>query len=234
MNVPALPNIKTAKLPAAYQAAKKQLAECARVDECKDWADKAAALASYAKQVNDESLLVMARRIKLRANDRMGELLKAIESQQGARTDRLRAAGDQKSEQWRPSDIQPTRAQVARDAGLSERQQKTAMRINAVPREEFEAAVESETPPSVTELAQRGIQPRPPENNKRAEPNEVFRLAIGGRLADMRELSQRGWEDTFISDINADVAHRAIVDIDAIQSWLTQLRTKLEKYCVQL
>lgn len=153
-----LPNIKTARLPAIYEAAKKQLAECARVDECKEWSDKAAALASYAKQVNDESLLTMARRIKLRAHDRMGELLKAIETA-GRRTDKPVEGARQRSANWSLSDVQPTRTQAAREAGLSEHQQKTAMRINAVPREEFEAAVESETPPTVTELAERGTTP---------------------------------------------------------------------------
>jgi len=32
------------------------LANCEAVGECKDWADKAAALASYARQVGDEEL----------------------------------------------------------------------------------------------------------------------------------------------------------------------------------
>jgi hypothetical protein len=219
-----LPNIKTAKLPAMYEAARKQLSECARVDECKDWSDKAAALASYAKQVNDESLLVMARRIKLRAHDRMGELLNAIDAAHGANQN-IREGAHPKVH---------TRTQVARDAGLSEHQQKTAMRIHAVPREEFEAAVESEVPPTVTELAQRGVQPRAPENDKRPDPNEAFRLAIGGHLADMRRLADRGWEDTFVAGISEPVARKAIGEIDEIQTWLKQLKEKLERYCVQL
>jgi hypothetical protein len=51
-----LPSIPNAKLPAAYTVAKRALAECGKVDECKDWADKAAALGSYAKQSGDKSL----------------------------------------------------------------------------------------------------------------------------------------------------------------------------------
>jgi hypothetical protein len=46
---------------------------------------------------------------------------------------------------------------LAREAGLSRKQQITAMRIGNVPKESFEAQVESDNPPSVTELArQRG------------------------------------------------------------------------------
>ena len=74
-----LPDIATAKLPAAYTVAKRALAECGKIDECKDWADKAAALASYAKQSKDESLFKAAARIQARAIRRCGELLKEIE-----------------------------------------------------------------------------------------------------------------------------------------------------------
>jgi hypothetical protein len=70
--------VAKASLPTNYQEAKTALAECVRVDECKSWADKAAALASYAKQADDERLLSYAKRIKVRAIDRMGELIEAV------------------------------------------------------------------------------------------------------------------------------------------------------------
>ena len=60
-NVPAeLPNIADARLPAAYETAKQALAECSRIDECQNWADRAAALASYARQARDDTLLNFA------------------------------------------------------------------------------------------------------------------------------------------------------------------------------
>ena len=82
----AMVNLHTsgARLPVAYEEAKSQLAKCATVDECKDWADKAAALASYAKQSQDESLENMAKRIRARAIKRCGELLREIEPGTGA------------------------------------------------------------------------------------------------------------------------------------------------------
>ena len=36
----------TAPLPKAYESAKTALAECTRIDECREWANKAQALAS--------------------------------------------------------------------------------------------------------------------------------------------------------------------------------------------
>ena len=56
-----------ARLPQTYESAKTALSECVALDECKSWADKAAALASYAKQANDDELMKMATRIRDRA-----------------------------------------------------------------------------------------------------------------------------------------------------------------------
>jgi hypothetical protein len=145
-----LPSIANAKLPAAYTVAKRALAECERIDECKDWADKAAALGSYAKQSKDESLFKMATRIQARAIRRCGELLKEIETMQVKRTDLEPGDGDG------PKSM--TRKSAAEKAGLSERQQKTAVRVANVPKEEFEAQIESDSPPTVTALAERGTQ----------------------------------------------------------------------------
>jgi hypothetical protein len=44
------------------QRAKAALAVCARIDECKDWADKAEAMASYARQSGDIELRKMTDR----------------------------------------------------------------------------------------------------------------------------------------------------------------------------
>ena len=73
-----LPSIAKAELPALYQQAQTALAQCERIDECKDWADKAQAMASYAKQSQDDDLFKHAPRIQLRAVRRYGELLKEI------------------------------------------------------------------------------------------------------------------------------------------------------------
>jgi hypothetical protein len=43
-----------------------------------------------------------------------------------------------------------TRAQAAAEAGLSKRQKETALRLASIAPEEFEAAVESDTPPTET------------------------------------------------------------------------------------
>ena len=75
------PAISEARLPAVYETAKLALAQCTRIDECQSWADKAEAMASYARQAKDDSLRKMADRIQARAIRRCGELLRQIQAE---------------------------------------------------------------------------------------------------------------------------------------------------------
>lgn len=142
-----LPSIHHAQLPAIYERAKEALIECERLDECKDWANKAAALASYAKQADDETLYNTAIRIRARAIRRCGELLKTYD---GKGNNQHSAVSD------------TTQREAAKDARLSKRQQVTAVRVANIPTTDFEEAIESDSPPTITEFAERGTKSRPP------------------------------------------------------------------------
>ena len=98
-----------------------------------------------------DTLRKMAERIQARAIRRCGELLKQVETGQGVRTDLLHDAADMKL----------TRTEAATQAGLSERQKVTALRVANVPTREFDALVESEKPPTVTKLAEQGKTAKP-------------------------------------------------------------------------
>lgn len=144
-------NVSGARLPAAYEAAKTALANCASIDECQEWANKAEALASYAKQADDDTLRKHADRIQARAVRRCGELLKTFNSP-GARTDQPDEGAHTRL----------TQKQAAIDAGLSDHQRVTAVRVANVPEPDFEAAIDGDTPPTVTKLADMGRVPRAP------------------------------------------------------------------------
>lgn len=167
MNIASLPAISTARLPATYEAARQALANCQDIDECQEWADKAAALASYAKQAEDETLMKMATRIKARATRRAGELLMQIEPDKGGRP----------SETGAGTHTSFTRADAARDAGMSKHQQVQATRIASVPAADFERQVESPKPPTLTQLAAQGIKPRPLVDHKGRDP-KAFNRAL--------------------------------------------------------
>lgn len=149
-------------MPERYEAAKRAVAECHRVDECKDWSDKAVALASYARQVRDHELVTLAQRINGRAVRRCGELLREADGRGEHR--KSKTTGDDSSSK------PPSRKDLAKSAGMSERQQATATQVARIPEEEFEEAIESESPPSVTKLAEMGKRKRKKRKRKREGP----------------------------------------------------------------
>lgn len=152
--LPANINIASARLPAAYEQAKAALIRCNNIDECVEWSDKAMALASYAKQAEDETLERTATRIRARAIRRCGELLKQVDGRGG---DRTKTDGTDSSARMSIS-----QRALAAQAGLSERQQVTAVRVANVSQETFERAVEGEEKVTVTKLASMGKQTRQP------------------------------------------------------------------------
>jgi hypothetical protein len=155
-----MPSIANARIPVAYQSARTAIARCARIDGCKDWADKAEALASYARQAGDTELRKMADRIKARAIRRCGELIKELAPKD--------TAGPPRKNNYDGTDT-ITRSGAAKAAGLSERQKNTALRVSNIPYDEFEEAVGSERPPTVTQLAELGKKPAPPPSTAHLE-----------------------------------------------------------------
>lgn len=211
--------VKDAPLPVKYEAAKQALAECSSVDECSTWAKKAAALASYARQADDRSLEDMAARIRARAIRRCGELLKEIPKAPPGRK-----LGDA------PPPIS-ARAQAAQDAGLSRDQTKDALRVARIPARDFEAAVESESPPTITELADRGTRKAAPVVDLNGVDPAVFNRSLHAS-AGIRDLS--GSLTRFkAADIAAGVLPRQRPDlIDALERlipWLGTLLAELEE-----
>jgi hypothetical protein len=131
VNLPAAITLDRAQLPRRYTEACAALFRCDQVDECAEWSNKAAAIASYAKQARDETLKVFAARIQARAVRRMGELLQAVPAVKG-----------------RPAaDVAVSRSAAARTAGISKIQKDTALATAAIPAADFEKLVEASEPP---------------------------------------------------------------------------------------
>lgn len=210
-NLPATIDRDNAALPERYMSAKTALAECQRVDECKDWADKAAALASYAKQADDDSLYLMARRIQGRAVRRAGELLAQFQVENGIGRPPGNGTG---------SDTISQRS-AAETAGMSKRQEVTARRVAEVPEDIFEAAIEGDAPPSVTALANLGRREEPkPEGFTKAtqaighvkrfaefceenDPKYVAHGVFEDEAADLRAMVFKidAWLDVFVTNL---------------------------------
>jgi hypothetical protein len=117
--------IPSAPLPINYEAAKKALAECVRIDEAKEIHDRAAAIATYARQAMDTTLLDMANRVQLRALRRLGELCE---------------------DDYKARD-------TARIEGMTKGKIYQATRIARVPKEIFEANIEQSPAPTPSAYA---------------------------------------------------------------------------------
>jgi len=220
-NLPAKPgaflnkSVTEIQLPALYQAARTAIEKCCEIDECKEWADKAAALKAYAAMRDDAALRNYADRIHLRSVRQMGLLLKQIEPQQG---------GDRGNSATGGRPPVGSRKAAAEAAGLSEHQRKTALRVANVPESEFTRHAESETAPTVTALAAQGTAkgpqsaPRPPvceqlgrfaDYCERTDPIEVAQSITARDAATVSENLEviALWLETFRSVFaNADAA----------------------------
>jgi hypothetical protein len=218
MNALSLPSIPDARLPRAYEAAQTALAQCQDVDECKDWSDKAAALASYAKQAKDEGLERMAQRIRARAIRRAGELLNQIEPARGA---------NQNIEVGARPNVE-TRSAAAREVGFSSHQQKQAVRIAAVPEETFEREVEAPKPATLTQLAAQGIKPRPLVDLKGRDPGEFNRALhfVGSFEHYLRELNRQSI-DAVLPCLNPEERARLRETINQIDAVHDRIMTRI-------
>ena len=203
----ALPNPATADLPAAYEHACTALAACDRLDECKEWADKAAALASYARQGDDDSLHGLATRIRARAVRRCGELLQQFDGR----------GGDRKSNGGGTS-ARASQRRAAASAGMSKRQQVTAVRVANVPQDVFDAAVEHAHPPTVQALADLGTQPRP----QTAPPGFKVATDVLGRLRELAAFCGEHAPAFIAGGIYPHEWPKAGEHVQAIQAWLTE------------
>ena len=212
-----LPSVATAPLPATYEAAKRALEQCVQLDECKMWANKAEALASYARQANDDALLKMSMRVQARAIDQCGKLLKEIPTGAGGarRSEDVKNGGG--------GNFESPRVRAARDAGISERQQATAIQVHKVPRDQFEQLVESDNPPTVTALAELGTKHRDPGYLKGREPDDFAAATpfISLPKEFLEEASsfdlQRAWRG-----MNEDERAEARVNYLNCIAWITQ------------
>ena len=212
-----LPSVNDAQLPASYEHAKTALAECSNIDECKSWSDHAMALASYARQAKDDSMLKMATRIQARAIRRAGELLKQIMAGKTGPKTELGGGGSP----------QLSRKQAAEDAGLSDDQRKNALRVASIPESEFAKLVESDSPPTITKLAEIGTKKQLVDLKGR-DPKEFNKaMHFVGLFDDHIRRCSKYDIDQSLSILTADEKERLRSIINEIDSINDQIMTRI-------
>jgi hypothetical protein len=151
-----LPAIAPTGFPMAYEAAKLAIQKCESPLECRTMADKAAAMRVYARMRDDKELHNRAVRLQAWADRRWGELDKELNP------DRRQENLKQNQTPDRKAHARPIGETVSLTDGTTEYQRKISRRIAAIPEAEFTRQVESENPPTVTQLANQGKGTRRP------------------------------------------------------------------------
>lgn len=118
-----------AKVAPNYEAMRTAIATCSRVDEIADLADKAVAAQAYFRQSQDVENEMEASRIRVRAERRLGEILKAM-AERGERATR----GDAETAMSRG-------ATSLAELGIPRDRASRAMQLADVPQEQFDAAL---------------------------------------------------------------------------------------------
>lgn len=123
-----------------YEAACRALTECKAVDEVKTWADKAAAMQAYGRMAKDKTLEVDAAEIRIRAERRLGELIRA-QKEAGLMNPGVRLNGTTEGRSSVVVSNDHRSNPTLSDIGVSKDLSSRAQTLAAVPEAEFESEV---------------------------------------------------------------------------------------------
>lgn len=131
-------------LPVQYESACRALAECRTIDEAKYFDSKADALAAWAKIYNNDRAAVEAKRLKLHAYRRMGEIARELQPpyRKGERSNTKTGS-------------LPGHVALLKASGLKPSQATAASYISSMTAQSFEAAVSRDRPMAPSTLLPR-------------------------------------------------------------------------------
>ena len=175
--------------------------------------DRAAAIASYAVQSGDKTLESMCSN-RGRAVRRLGELLKmqkdTVGLAKGGRPPKTCSAQGQVPAPLRPG------------GGVSRKLSSKAQRIAGIPEDEFEAKIESENPPSISQLAARHELSRPKPPGFSVATQAIGQLKEFARFCSTTDI------DLILSGIEPRDVAGVRKSIATIDKWLDYLSVHLQ------
>jgi hypothetical protein len=197
--------------PARYDAMCRAIDAAYEVDEVKDIRDKAIALEAYSKQARNKEAERRAREIRLRAERKVGKLLRAMKKAKGAAQPGIGRAGGTRSDG-------PT---ALRDLGISKEQSSNWQKLADVPEDEFEAALvdPTQTPSTIGIIRSAEEQNRLPRVSVAADA-----LWLWARLLDFERHGLIGREP---SDVLLTMTQEMLDDIHTlaprVATWLQRI-----------
>jgi hypothetical protein len=166
-----------------YDAMLLAIAECEVVDEAKDIKDKAFALETYFRiaRQNPEAEQ-RAHNVRLRAEKRIGELMKEMERDERSKGGDVKSA-PRSAEPIKPSEYAATRERL----GITTQDASTFQQLADMPKEEFEAALASPEKLSARQIVERSKASNNPPAHLRPDPIDPDRLYLWGALLDFEK-----------------------------------------------
>lgn len=202
-----------------YSAARHALEEAVRVDEVKDIRDKALAMAAYAKQAGDNSLIQLATEIRVRAERKAGQMLAQMPKATGAKgVGPIAVVVNDRNHS-------PT----LKDLGISKDQSSRWQKLAAVPEDTFEQAVAAAKEVAGEVRAKAILDPKPPTPAKpkpkadEGAPIESDADIIQNLRAELATMAET------LAQVSAELdAYRIAQDGEAAAKKIQVLQRKLE------
>jgi predicted TPR repeat methyltransferase len=152
---------------------------------------------------------------------RCGELLKEIEKMGPKESGAMKGRGD--------SSPTSPRKQAAADAGLSPDQAKESIRVANVPEESFEEQLESDSPPTITNLAEQGTKKAAPRYEQLGMTKKAWQAGMHfrGHLADMARHAENFDPQEVVDGSTPKEREQMRQNIKTIDQYLDQLIAKI-------
>ena len=122
-----------------YDAAVLAIAECSRIDEVKNIKDRAEVMRAYAKQSKNFDTMNQASAIRLRAEYRMGEMLRDQRESGMMNKGAMGKPGNEHSLVQSHDATTPT----LKDVGISKSMSSRAQKLAEIPKEQFDNILEN-------------------------------------------------------------------------------------------
>jgi N6-adenosine-specific RNA methylase IME4 len=167
------------RLAPIYDAACRALAEAKSVDEVKDVRDRSMAMRLYARQAKNRQLEADAFEIRLRAEERVGEMMEVQRETVG-----VASAGNPNWVSQKPDSV-PTLAEAGIDKNLANR----ARKLHALSKEEFERVISEGR-----DAIMRGVEKQVLKSVEIASARAAYdaRKEQGGAVEDLAALAAAG------------------------------------------
>ena len=205
--------IPNAIVPVVFAEAMRALVACRSIDESKHWADKADALAAWAKIYKNDEAAREAKRLKLHAYRRMGKLAEELKPTE--RRFRHPGRGGAGS------------VSLLRQSGLSGIQAIAARRVASLQSEDFQREVRRKSPRAPATVGKLAIGKLSAESAAKAATQAWRTLFCGGAAGSFKLFCRGNSAYELATALDAGEVNAARKNMREIREWLDEFDASL-------